>query len=191
MIGVAVVGYGYWGPNLVRNFCRDAGRASRLGLRPAARSAWRQFRAAIRPSRSPTTSTRSCAIRAFDAVAIATPVSTHFELAMRALLAGKHVFVEKPIASSAEEAQRLVDEAARRRLVLAVDHTFVHTGAVRKMRELVAGEPRRNLLLRLGPREPRAVPARRQRHLGSRRARPVDHGLRAAGSSRSRSRRRA
>ncbi len=52
-------------------------------------------------------------------------------------MAGKHVFVEKPIASSAEEAERLVDEAARRSLVLAVDHTFIHTGAVRKMRELV------------------------------------------------------
>ena len=72
-----------------------------------------------------------------DAVAIATPVSTHFRLALRALMAGKHVFVEKPMASTSEEAQRLVDEAARRRLVLAVDHTFVHTGAVRKMRELV------------------------------------------------------
>ena len=72
-----------------------------------------------------------------DAIAIATPVSSHFDLALKALLAGKHVFVEKPMASTAEEAQRLVDEAARRRLVLAVDHTFVHTGAVRKMRELV------------------------------------------------------
>jgi predicted dehydrogenase len=70
-------------------------------------------------------------------VAIATPVSSHFDLALRALQAGKHVFVEKPIASTAEQAQRLVEEADRRGLVLAVDHTFVHTGAVRKMRQLV------------------------------------------------------
>jgi predicted dehydrogenase len=72
-----------------------------------------------------------------DAVAIATPVSSHFELAMRALQAGKHVFVEKPMAPTTEQALRLVDEAHRRGLVLAVDHTFVHTGAVKKMRELV------------------------------------------------------
>jgi predicted dehydrogenase len=72
-----------------------------------------------------------------DAVAIATPVSSHYDLALRALQAGKHVFVEKPMAATSEQAQRLVDEAAKRNLVLAVDHTFVHTGAVRKMRELV------------------------------------------------------
>jgi predicted dehydrogenase len=72
-----------------------------------------------------------------DAIAIATPVASHFDLALRALQAGKHVFVEKPIAASAQDAQRLIDEAARRRLVLAVDHTLVHTGAVQKMRELV------------------------------------------------------
>jgi predicted dehydrogenase len=71
------------------------------------------------------------------AIAIATPVSTHFKLAMKAMMAGKHVFVEKPMASTVDEARRMVDEAARRRLVLAVDHTFVHTGAVRKMREVV------------------------------------------------------
>ncbi|MGO8433510.1 Gfo/Idh/MocA family protein, partial [Rhizobium johnstonii] len=65
------------------------------------------------------------------------PVFTHFKLAMQAMMAGKHVFVEKPMASTTEEASRMVEEATRRRLVLAVDHTFVHTGAVRKMRERV------------------------------------------------------
>ncbi|MDP1092138.1 Gfo/Idh/MocA family oxidoreductase, partial [Klebsiella pneumoniae] len=73
------------------------------------------------------------------AIAIATPVSTHFRLAMSALMAGTHVFLEKPIAPSSEEAERLIEEAERRGLVLAVDHTFVHTSAVRKMRELVEG----------------------------------------------------
>jgi Predicted dehydrogenases and related proteins len=72
-----------------------------------------------------------------DAIAIATPVSSHFPLALKALQAGKHVFVEKPMTSTTEQAQRLVDEADRRGLILAVDHTFVYTGAVRKMRELV------------------------------------------------------
>jgi predicted dehydrogenase len=72
-----------------------------------------------------------------DAVAIATPVSSHFDLALRSLQAGKHVFVEKPIAATAAEAEWLVEEAERRGLVLAVDHTFIHTGAVKKMRQLV------------------------------------------------------
>ena len=72
-----------------------------------------------------------------DAVAISTPVSTHFPLAMEALQAGKHVLVEKPITADSEEARRLIDEADRRNLVLMVDHTFVYTGAVRKMKELI------------------------------------------------------
>lgn len=136
MIGVAVVGYGYWGPNLVRNF------SSTAGARLVTICDLEKERLAPVQSRYP-------AVKVTDdfeevlrdpevaAVAIATPVSTHFRLAMSALMAGKHVFVEKPIASSSEEAQRLVDEAARRRLVLAVDHTFIHTEAVRKMREIV------------------------------------------------------
>ena len=72
-----------------------------------------------------------------DAVVIATPVSSHFELAMAALKAGKHVLVEKPLASNSEQALQLIEEAARRKRVLMVDHTFVYTGAVRKIRELI------------------------------------------------------
>jgi predicted dehydrogenase len=72
-----------------------------------------------------------------DAVAISTPVTTHFPLAMEALQAGKHVLVEKPMTADSDQALRLIDEAARRNLVLMVDHTFVYTGAVRKMRELI------------------------------------------------------
>lgn len=73
-----------------------------------------------------------------DAVVIATPVSSHFELALAALQAGKHVLVEKPLASTSDQARRLVDEAAARKLVLLVDHTFVYTDAVRKIREIIA-----------------------------------------------------
>lgn len=136
MIGVAVVGYGYWGPNLVRNL------AETPGVNLIAVCDLRKERLAPLHSRYPTVSLTDdfeAVLRdpRVDAVAIATPVSSHFRLALSALMAGKHVFVEKPIASTAEEAQRLVDEAARRRLVLAVDHTFIHTGAVRKMHELV------------------------------------------------------
>ena len=78
---------------------------------------------------------------AIDAIAIATPVSTHFELALAALRAGKHVWVEKPMTETSQQARQLVDEAERRKLVLLVDHTFIYTGAVAKMGELIeAGE---------------------------------------------------
>jgi predicted dehydrogenase len=72
-----------------------------------------------------------------DLVAVSTPVSTHFDLAMRALRAGKHVLVEKPLTRNSEDGLRLIEEADRRGLQLFVDHTFVYTGSVRKMRELV------------------------------------------------------
>src|SRR5437660_6050630 len=74
---------------------------------------------------------------AIDAVVIMTPVSTHFDLALEALQAGKHVLVAKPIATSSEQATRLIDEAQARGLVLMVDHTFIYTGAVRRIKELV------------------------------------------------------
>jgi predicted dehydrogenase len=73
-----------------------------------------------------------------DAIIVVTPVSTHFELAIQALRAGKHVLVEKPLAATSEQAMTLIEEAQRRNLVLMVDHTFVYTGAVRKIREIVA-----------------------------------------------------
>jgi predicted dehydrogenase len=137
MIGVAVVGYGYWGPNLVRNFCETA------GARLLCVCDRRKDRLAAVQSRYPSVPVTDdyndvLGDPNIQAVAIATPVSSHFRLAMSALMAGKHVLVEKPMTATAEEARRLVDEAARRNLVLAVDHTFIHTGAVRKMRELVS-----------------------------------------------------
>ena len=136
MIGIGVIGYGYWGPNLVRNF------ADTPGSRVVAVSDLNPERLERLTRRHPgvTTSTTADALisnPAVDAVVIATPVATHFELAMQALAAGKHVWVEKPLAASSDEARRLRDEAARRRLVLMVDHTFVYTGAVRKIGELV------------------------------------------------------
>ncbi len=70
---------------------------------------------------------------------MATSVSTHFDLAMKALAAGKHVLVEKPLTATSDQARRLIEEAERCKRVLMVDHTFVYTGAVRKIRELAAG----------------------------------------------------
>jgi predicted dehydrogenase len=136
VVRVGVIGYGYWGPNLVRNFSElpDAQMLMLCDLRPE--------RLALASSRYPrleTTASSQTLINdsRVDAVAIATSVSTHFPLAMAALQAGKHVLLEKPLTSSSDDAQRLIDEAQRRKRVLMVDHTFVYTGAVRKICDLV------------------------------------------------------
>jgi len=136
VIRAGIIGYGYWGPNIVRNFSevegfevaavcdQDSGRLARVRSRyPGVHTTTDAEEVLRDPS--------------IDAVAIVTPVSTHFELAMRALKADKHVLVEKPMATTAENAAQLIDEASRRHLVLQVDHTFVYTGAVRQIHELL------------------------------------------------------
>ena len=136
MIGIGVIGYGYWGPNLVRNFAECQGAAVRMvcDLRPAQLEKVQRRYPGVRVTTNPADVWNDPEV---DAVVVATPVDKHFELAMASLRAGKHVLVEKPITSTSEQASRLIDEAAARRLVLMVDHTFVYTGAVRKMRELL------------------------------------------------------
>ena len=136
MIGVAVIGYGYWGPNLVRNFWEVP------GARLVSVCDLRSERLAGVRSRYPAVETTSNLDDVLndtrvDVVAVATPVSSHFEIAKRALEAGKHVFVEKPMTATTEEAMRLLEIADRKGLVIGVDHTFVYTGAIRKMRDLV------------------------------------------------------
>lgn len=136
MIRIGVIGYGYWGPNLVRN-CFEA-----QGSTVACVSDLRADRLAVLNNRYPTIRTTQDVVEliedpSIDAVAIATPVSTHYELALSALQQGKHVLVEKPLASNTDQVQRLIDLAQKRNLVLMVDHTFVYAGAVRKIRELV------------------------------------------------------
>jgi len=137
VISVGVIGYGYWGPNLARNFSETPG-ATVGGIADLNRD--RLARAATRMPSARTSTSPADIINdpSVDAVVVATPVSTHYELALAALRAGKHVLVEKPLASSSEEVLALIDEADRRGLVLMVDHTFVYTGAVMKMRELTA-----------------------------------------------------
>ena len=136
MIGIGIIGYGYWGPNLVRNFVEFPGssvlavsdlQAERLSLVQARYPS-------VRVTTNPTDLFTDPSI---DAIAIATPVSSHFELAMGALQAGKHVLVEKPLTATSEQAMRLLEEAQRCNRILMVDHTFVYTGAVRKIGELV------------------------------------------------------
>ncbi|MCH7562412.1 MAG: Gfo/Idh/MocA family oxidoreductase [Gemmatimonadetes bacterium] len=136
MLSVGVIGYGYWGPNLVRNFQEsDVSRVTMVSDLDEARLGLVRTRY---PSVQTTLEHRALITSdSVDAVVIATPVHTHFDLAMSALKAGKHAFVEKPLTQTSDQAMELIAEAQARGLVLMVDHTFVYTGAVRKLRELV------------------------------------------------------
>ena len=139
MINVGVIGYGYWGPNLVRTFSEET--ESRVVAVCDRDSQRLQLVKSRYPCIEVTTDYESLlADPEIDVIAIATPVSTHYALALRALTSGKHVFVEKPLTQTTEQGERLVDEAERRDLVLHVDHTFIYTGAVRKIRELVEND---------------------------------------------------
>jgi predicted dehydrogenase len=135
MIKVGVIGYGYWGPNIVRNLQGlDSTRAEMVCDRsPSALARARKAYPSIRAVSDPADVLRSPEI---DAVAVITPVWSHYELAKKALENGKHVFIEKPFTSSAAQAEELVELAARKGLTIMVDHTFLFTGAVRKIREL-------------------------------------------------------
>jgi predicted dehydrogenase len=136
MVGVGVIGYGYWGPNIVRNLQALAG-ASVVGIcdkNPAALQRAESVNHGTRLFSDPQDIFSSPEI---DAVAVISPVWTHFELAKAALESGKHVFVEKPFTRTSAEAQELIEIAGKKNLKIMVDHTFLFTGAVRKIRQLV------------------------------------------------------
>jgi predicted dehydrogenase len=137
VIHFGVIGYGYWGPNLVRNIAEIA-EAELLWL-----SDLRDERLALAKRRFPYISTTTnyreiLQDSRVDVVVIATPVHTHFRLAIEALKAGKHVILEKPMTASSEEAERLIETAAESNLQIMVDHTFIYTGAVRKIKSLIS-----------------------------------------------------
>ncbi|MGB6987164.1 MAG: Gfo/Idh/MocA family oxidoreductase [Candidatus Aquilonibacter sp.] len=135
--GVGVVGYGYWGPNVVRNFMALPADKAQLQAVCDIRQDRLDNLSRIYPAISVTTDyTAMLAMPEIDLIAVATPVSSHVALAEAALRAGKHVLVEKPLAPTAADAARLVDMAEKCGRRLFVDHTFVFTPAVRKMREL-------------------------------------------------------
>src|SRR5678816_1795296 len=137
MIQVGVIGYGYWGPNLVWNFMAAPGSSvvAVADLREERLQPLRKLYPSLKTTKDAASVINDSTV---DAVIIATPVSSHFELAVAALEAGKHVLVEKPLATTSDQARQLIDEAAARKLVLLVDHTFVYTDAVRKIHELIA-----------------------------------------------------
>ncbi|PKP67742.1 MAG: oxidoreductase [Alphaproteobacteria bacterium HGW-Alphaproteobacteria-8] len=137
MIRVGLVGYGYWGPNLAR----AASECEALSVEMIADLSGESLARAARrhPAARLTEDWRALAFDpCVDAVIVATPVSTHAEIALAALRAGKHVLVEKPMTDSVATSAALIEQAARRGLVLMVDHTFVYTGAVQTIASLVA-----------------------------------------------------
>ncbi|MCM8761031.1 MAG: Gfo/Idh/MocA family oxidoreductase [Candidatus Omnitrophica bacterium] len=136
MLKVGVIGYGYWGPNIARNFNAIDGVKVEVvcDKNPAALKKVKKINANINTTRDSRDITRSPEI---DIVAIVTPVSTHYQLAKDALENGKHVFVEKPFTATISEAERLIDIGSKKKLQIMVDHTFIFTGAVRKIKELV------------------------------------------------------
>ena len=131
-----VIGYGYWGPNVVRNLATLDGATLTCiaDFSPSARQRAQKAFPGITVISSPCELIQSPDI---DAVAVITPVWTHYELAKAALLNGKHVFVEKPFTSTTAQGEELIEIAARKNLRIMVDHTFLFTGAVRKIRQLV------------------------------------------------------
>jgi predicted dehydrogenase len=136
MIRMGVLGFGYWGPNIVRNF--HAHEQSEVVLvcdkNPSAGHRLRKEYPSI-----PFTTNENDVLDSpkVDAVAVVTPVATHYPLTKRALQNGKHVFVEKPFTRSTAEAQELIELAEQKRLKIMVDHTFLFTGAVKRIRQLV------------------------------------------------------
>ena len=136
MIRMGVIGYGYWGPNIVRNFnSLDGSRVVAVSdlneeLLKKAQKAYPQLRVTTR-------SDELISATDVDVIAIVTPVFTHFELAKKALEMGKHVLVEKPFTYTTAQAEELIELAEKEHLKILVDHTFLYTGAVRKIKQLI------------------------------------------------------
>jgi predicted dehydrogenase len=176
MIRVGVIGYGYWGPGIVRNFHGVEGCEVALvcDKSTAALKRAKQAYPSVEVTSDP------CDVLAatdIDAVAVITPVWTHFELAKSALEHGKHVFVEKPFTSTARQAEQLIELASSKNLQIMVDHTFLFTGAVKKIRQLIMEGALGNLYYYDSTRVNLGLfPARRECHLGPRTPRYVDRG---------------
>jgi predicted dehydrogenase len=136
MVKFGVIGYGYWGPNVVRNLDRLDG-ASVVAVCDKDASARNKVKK-VHPHVRVTDDARELmASTEIDAIAVVTPVWTHYELAKAALENGKHIFVEKPFASNTAQAEELIELAERKNLKIMVDHTFLFTGAVQKISQLL------------------------------------------------------
>ena len=136
MIKIGLIGFGYWGPNLARNFSihPDLELDAICDFSEDRLARAQRFYPQARLCR---TIDEFFSLRTLDAVAIATPVATHYELAKRALATGRHVWLEKPMTEKVSQAEELIEMALRANKTLLVDHTFVYTGAVRKIKQLI------------------------------------------------------
>lgn len=135
-INLGIIGYGYWGPNLARNFfaANDCTLKAVADGRPERLAVLAKIFPSVNGVKDADDIINDTEI---DAVVIATSVFSHFPLAKKALMAGKHVLIEKPMTATVAEADELIEMAAKRGLTLMVDHTFLYTGAVAKMKELI------------------------------------------------------
>jgi len=131
-----VIGYGYWGPNIVRNLQTTAG-AEIVAVCDKASTSRKKVHKSYPQVYVTADASEILASPEIDAVAIITPVWTHFELAKAALENGKHVFVEKPFTSNVNQAETLINLALQKNLQIMVDHTFLFTGAVKKIKQLL------------------------------------------------------
>lgn len=143
-VNVGVIGYGYWGPNIVRNFFA-ASNCTVKKVADARPERLAQLAKIFPTIQGVTDADDIINDKEIDAVIIATPVFSHYPLAKQALENGKHVLIEKPMTSTVAEAESLIEIADRKGLVLMVDHTFLYTGAVKKMKELVNTDQLGNL----------------------------------------------
>src|SRR5882757_1721029 len=136
MVKFGVIGYGYWGPNVVRNLANLEGAEVLIvcDKNPGARRRVQKSHPGVQVTAESSEVIGSVDL---DAIAVVTPVWTHFEVAKAALENGKHVFVEKPFTSSVAQAEELINLAEQKNLKIMVDHTFLFTGAVRKIRKLL------------------------------------------------------
>jgi predicted dehydrogenase len=135
MIKVGVIGYGYWGPNVARNF-HNPGVSEVVAIADKSKNCMQRAHQAHPQANVTTNADEILQSSEIDVVAVVTPVWTHYELAKAALNHGKHVFVEKPFTASVAQAEELIELAAKKNLKIMVDHTFLFTGAVRKIRQL-------------------------------------------------------
>ena len=135
-LSIGIIGYGYWGPNMVRNFYAQSGCTIKMvaDVRDERLAIVRKTYPAIETVRDASEIIKNTAI---DAIVIATPVFTHYPLAKAALEAGKHILVEKPFVSKVSDGEELIDIAIQKKKVIMVDHTFLYTGAVNKIKSLI------------------------------------------------------
>src|SRR4030066_831944 len=132
---VGIVGLGYWGPNLVKNFLAQKNVEKVVACDQ--RTDRLDFVKTKSPSVLVSSSYEEMLKSDIDAVVIATPVQSHYTIAKQALEAGKHIWVEKPFTSTSQQAEELLEIAEKKNLRIFIDHTFIYTGAVRKMKEIV------------------------------------------------------